>query len=272
MTTQPDQPHLLYIYDGTFEGWLTAVASAKAHPDQVQGIVPEDAQQDLFSEKILMETDPERAERVFQHLRGNYSEEAVVDVMYAFLSETDGIELPLFRYLLRLWRYGEPAAYNFADESVATVQLARDRVAHEILRFQGFVRFRRLKSGVYYAPIAPDANIVQFLAPHFAERFSDQSWVIHDTRRNIGLYYDGSRCRFLDRMDVPRDTVDACRHGAANILDILDGGEGDLQELWNSYFRAVAIEERINPRLQRQRMPVRYWGYLVEKAEMSCRS
>lgn len=265
MNTQPHESSFLYIYDGTFEGWLTAVAAAKAHSDRVQEIAPEDAQQDLFSEKILVETDPEKAERVFQHLRGNYSEDTVINILYGFLSETPGIEFQLFRYLLRLWQHGDRGVENFADESVAAVQRARDRVAHEILRFQGFVRFRRLKSGVYYAPIAPDANILQFLAPHFSDRFSDQSWVIHDTRRNTGLYYDGNRCRFLYKMEMPRETVDACRRDAINVQDILESGEKDLQALWDQYFRAVAIEARINPRLQRQRIPVRYWGYLVEK-------
>lgn len=259
------EPQILYIYDGSFEGWLTTVGMAKSHPGKVQNIVADDVQQDLFSEKIFIETDDERAERIFKYLCQKYSEDVVMDVLYGFLSEAEGIELHLFRYLLQLWTRGERAVQNFADESVAAVRRTREQVAHEILRFQGFVRFRQLKNGVYYAPISPDANIIQMLAPHFSARFSDQSWVIHDTKRNTGLYYDGSQCRYLCNVEISPGTVAACREGATNFMDILASGEGDLQKLWKEYHRAVAIEERVNPRSQRQRMPVRYWRYLVEK-------
>jgi hypothetical protein len=38
-----------------------------------------------------------------------------------------------------------------------------------------------------------------------------------------------------------------------------------FQELWKGYFKAMTIKERINPRLQRQHMPKRFWKYLTEK-------
>jgi probable DNA metabolism protein len=259
------EPPILYIYDGSFEGWLTTVGMAKSHPGKVQNIVADDVQQDLFSEKIFIETDEERAERIFKYLCQNYPEDIVMDVLYAFLSETEGIELQLFYYLIRLWAKGEQAVRNYTDETMATVQQARERVAHEILRMQGFVRFRKLKSGVYYAPISPDADVVQMLAPHFSARFSDQPWVIHDTKRNTGIYYDGAQCRYLYSIEIPEGTVAACRGRSTSAMEVFASGEGDLQELWKQYCQAVAIQERINPRLQRQRMPVRYWKYLVEK-------
>ena len=38
-----------------------------------------------------------------------------------------------------------------------------------------------------------------------------------------------------------------------------------FQRLWKGYFDAMTIRERINPRLQRQMMPKRYWRFLTEK-------
>jgi probable DNA metabolism protein len=37
------------------------------------------------------------------------------------------------------------------------------------------------------------------------------------------------------------------------------------QTLWKQYFKSIAIEGRINPRLQMQHMPKKYWKYLIEK-------
>ncbi|MFW6294603.1 MAG: DUF4130 domain-containing protein, partial [Halanaerobium sp.] len=35
--------------------------------------------------------------------------------------------------------------------------------------------------------------------------------------------------------------------------------------LWKSFFSAVSIKNRLNPKLQRQFMPKKYWKYLIEK-------
>jgi len=47
--------------------------------------------------------------------------------------------------------------------------------------------------------------------------------------------------------------------------DLLDADELAFQRLWKSYFDALAIPERFNPRLQRRQMPARFWKYLIEK-------
>jgi len=40
--------------------------------------------------------------------------------------------------------------------------------------------------------------------------------------------------------------------------------ERHWQHLWQTFFRRVAIGERLNPRQQRSFMPMKYWKYLVE--------
>jgi probable DNA metabolism protein len=38
-----------------------------------------------------------------------------------------------------------------------------------------------------------------------------------------------------------------------------------FQDFWKSYIRSLTIRERLNPKLQRQHMPVRFWKFLTEK-------
>ena len=38
-----------------------------------------------------------------------------------------------------------------------------------------------------------------------------------------------------------------------------------LQDLWRTYFKAICIRERMNPRKQLNDMPRRYWKYMTEK-------
>jgi probable DNA metabolism protein len=39
------------------------------------------------------------------------------------------------------------------------------------------------------------------------------------------------------------------------------------EDLWRTYHHSVNNEDRKNPNLQRQFMPVRYWKYLTEMQE-----
>ena len=47
--------------------------------------------------------------------------------------------------------------------------------------------------------------------------------------------------------------------------DILSSDDHLLQDLWRTYFKAICIRERLNPRKQLNDMPHRYWKYLTEK-------
>lgn len=115
----------------------------------------------------------------------------------------------------------------------------------------GLLRFRELQSGIFYAPMGPDHNIVSLLAPHFAKRLSDQPWMIHDVKRDIAAIYD--------RKDW---TIALIRQKKALPLH---GDELEFQRMWKQYFKSVAISSRRNLRLQKHFMPSRYWRYLVEK-------
>jgi probable DNA metabolism protein len=52
-------------------------------------------------------------------------------------------------------------------------------------------------------------------------------------------------------------------------LDLLENPEFSAderfyQDLWKKYFTRIAVEERLNPKLQGQNMPLKYRRYLVE--------
>ena len=41
--------------------------------------------------------------------------------------------------------------------------------------------------------------------------------------------------------------------------------EENFRKLWRGYYEHMAIQERLNPDLQRNFLPKKYWAYLVEK-------
>ena len=49
--------------------------------------------------------------------------------------------------------------------------------------------------------------------------------------------------------------------------DILSENDMIFQQLWRTYFKAICIKERMNPKKQLSDMPRRYWKYMTEKNE-----
>jgi probable DNA metabolism protein len=139
------------------------------------------------------------------------------------------------------------------------------RVLHEQLRMKQFIRFQKAKDGTYLGVVSPDHNVLPIIIDHFQDRFNDQPWLIYDAKRHYGYYYDGKnviRVTFEDEATVPFDL----RNGKLN-ADVLSDNDQLFQDLWRTYFKAICIRERMNPRKQLQDMPRRYWKYMTEKNE-----
>jgi probable DNA metabolism protein len=98
------------------------------------------------------------------------------------------------------------------------------------------------------------------IVPHFRSRYAGQPWIIYDTNRNCGLYYD---TRTVAEVTFPQEEFSRLKSGIVD-EDRLSDDEAFFQQLWKAYFKSITIKERINLKLQRQQMPRRYWKYLTE--------
>lgn len=241
-----------YIYDGTFEGLLTAIYEV-FHRRELPGAIStrERYQPNLLCEELHIETNLEHAEKVSEGIREKISREALKNVFYAYLSEIEQIEIALCHYLKLGFKVGDRVDRYLADDWVKKIHLARQKTSFECHRMLGLLRFRQLQGNVYYATMEPDHNIVCLIAPHFASRLADQNWIIHDLKRNLAVIYDQKEW-MLTPVTAPPEIH-------------LSTEEVIYQSLWQEFFDTIAIEDRVNPRLQRHNMPARYWKHLVEK-------
>ena len=56
-----------------------------------------------------------------------------------------------------------------------------------------FLRFQEITGGILYGEIAPDADVLAFVMPHFADRFPLENFVILDERRaTAGIHPAGN--------------------------------------------------------------------------------
>ena len=77
-----------------------------------------------------------------------------------------------------------------------------------------------------------------------------------------GNNYKVVRVTFEDEATVPFDLSNGKMDA-----DILSDNDQLFQDLWRTYFKAICIKERMNPKKQLSDMPRRYWKYMTEKNE-----
>ena len=251
---------LVYRFDRTFEGLLTALFDAydrKIFPDR---LITEREPLPMFTEEeYVVITDTEKSNRVWRGLQKKLDKEVCSMLMHVWLSEEFGCEELLFRYMRKVFDVSHSVVTDFSDDDVLQVKKIAYKVARERLFLLQFVRFQKAADDIFFASVSPQYNALPLAIRHFTDRFADQKWVIYDITRNYGYYYD--------LKTVIEVTLDSGEHLLSGKLDesLMAEDEKLFQQLWKNYFNALTIKERINPRLQRQHMPRRFWKYLTEK-------
>lgn len=247
-----------YCYDGTFEGLLTVVFEAydrKRWPVQI--ITEARGQPELFSETLRVGTDAAKANRVWRGVLRKISALARTNLYRCFLSELSGVEMVLFGYLRLAFDSPGNIEDNFASEYVRQVDRISRQVAQEKHRMDAFVRFQKTADDLYFSSVSPDFNVLPLISEHFRQRYADQHWLIYDTRRRYGIYYDLQEVRYV--------SFEEKETGASDLApDQLDGDEACYQALWQAYYDHVNIPARKNPKLQLRQLPRRYWKFLPE--------
>ena len=256
----------VYTFDGTMDGLLTAVFDAFALHEQPDQLLKQGDALPLFCEHLYrVSTDEEKARRVWAGLEKQLPREALKLISVSWLSEQPELPTPLFLYICKVFRQGD-ISKNFADPDVLEVTDIARRVLHEQLRMKQFIRFQKAKDGTYLAVVSPDHNVLPLITHHFSDRFNDQAWLIYDAKRHYGYYYDGAeviRITFENESAVPFNLS----NGKLN-AETLSNDDQLFQDLWRTYFKAICIRERMNPRKQLSDMPRRYWKYMTEKNAM----
>jgi len=273
----------IYIYDDSFDGLLTALFACYASTIKPDSIAAEsEFEENLFDEKIIIPAEQNKAAKAVNIISNLISLEAMHNIFYAFLAESSnhgGIIYDYFKFGLEKGRMAD----NFLhDPRVIEVHKLRDRLHIEKHRLFGLIRFKKVmlknSATLYYAECEPDNNVVGLLAPHFACRLPGERWMIHDLKRGIAAINepaDGPRkapAREENVMISHNKGIHNIKNAAKwSIVNITIDSEPELapgeklyQDLWRAFIKSVAIETKINPKLQRRCMPARYWKYLTE--------
>ncbi|MDR1693175.1 MAG: TIGR03915 family putative DNA repair protein [Oscillospiraceae bacterium] len=246
---------LLY-YPPTWEGFLTAVFTvfdrkrkgvtlSVRHPRGRDGV-------SLFPSETV-ETDPEKARRVEAGM-GRLSPTLSETVYTAWLSEHPAVEDDLIALLDAGFAANRDPRGNLTDPVTARVQKAAKDAGWEAHRMLQFIRFVRTPEGIYVADIEPKCNVLTLIGNHFHGRFNDQRLLIRDLTRRLVLVsrQEGWFIRELSPGEELPPLPD----------------DGEFEDLWRGYFKAIANPARQNLKLQQQFVPLRYRKHLTEFQEI----
>lgn len=252
---------IIFTYDKTFDGLLSCVFFAYEQKKFPDFILSESDQKPLFvDEQYRIITEKEKSLRVWKALEKKLSKIAQNMMLSVWLSELPETEMLLFRYIRKNIDYPEGVEMNFGDDDVLRIKEIAQKVAKEAEQLRQFVRFQETADGIYFAPVSPRYDVLSLIVSHFQSRYAGQPWIIYDTNRNTGLYYD---TRSVVEVSFSQKDLSDLRLGVLD-EEKLSSDEIFFQQMWKEYFKSTTIKERINLKLQRQHMPRRYWRYLTE--------
>jgi len=240
-----------YLYDGSYEGFLTCVYR-HYYGERADGIFPAESycQLDMLRYAMTVETDGALAARVLAAVAEKLSKWDADRTYRVFCTNEPEKEMKLLRYLGLGFKRGSKIRLLHGHPIVKDVEAAEQRLGMEVHRLIGLIRFSELEDGILYSPVTPDNDVLEFLVPHFSDRYRYDPFVIHDKIREKALFAFDKKWRI---------------EPVGNELGrSVSESENNIRRLWKQYFEVMATKERVNPKLQRQFVPVRYRSHLPE--------
>lgn len=239
---------IIYLYDGSFEGFLCCIFDSYANRQVPSDIVPEESASPTLFETRSVTADKSRADRVFRKV-AILSGEAARLLRRGFLTCLEHREIRLYQLVVKLLREGPGFLQNLADETLLPVLKAVRHLEGEAQLLRGFVRFSDY-SGILGGEIEPKNHVLPLLRSHFCSRFPNEQFFIYDRTHREALFYSGGKAIIapLGRFEMaPPDETEA-----------------SYRRLWKRFYDTIAIKERENPRCRQTQMPKRYWTTMTE--------
>lgn len=239
-----------YLYDGSFEGFLTCIYF-HYYEEKATGIFTSvNYQPSMLNSFLEVKTDIEKSTKVYDAINKKISSYDLQRIYRVFLSSVENKEMLLLNYIRLGFKKGSKLSLLHGNPYVSPVEKAEKKVTNEVHRLLGLIRFSVLEGEILYAMLEPDHDILEFLAKHFTDRYKNDPFIIHDKKRDKALI------SYERQWYISNFTNDN--------IPIFSKNEEEYRSLWKKYFQTIAIKERTNPKCQKNFMPIRYWQHLTE--------
>lgn len=240
---------IIYIYDGTFDGFLCAAFESFTRKEIPADILDrKETQAELF-EYLTIISDIKKSGRVKKSVLNKMGYEAFRMLENAMLTCLEHKELKMLEFMRLGFKAGPKVTKILNNPAVFDITKAIRQMIGEARRFLGFIRFGAYE-GVLIAEINPKNRVLEHIAPHFAHRMSGERFIIFDRTHHLICAYAKGRYIITDayNIEMPR----------------ADGQELLYRGLWKMFYDNIAVEERVNPLRRMTFLPKRYRRDMTE--------
>lgn len=251
----------IYLCDNSVDGILTAIYLAWSSRYGHANIKIEEKYEgskftniELFAEYIVVDIDYTLSEKVSHSIRKKISEEAYEMVCRVALSDHEGKADLIYRFLILGFAIGAGITEHLSNEVVNRMFKVNKNVGNEVHHLLGFIRFSQQDNGLLISVIQPKNDVLTLVTPHFADRLGQEKFMIYDENRKLATFHVPGNPWILAQ--VPE--LDQAR------LEEIAIKEDEYRDLWKAFFTHIAIKERINPKLQRNNLPLRFRSNMTE--------
>lgn len=245
------------VFDGSFEGLFTAIFELYEYKfTSYELVIAEQFQPSLLLDEVHeVITQPEKAERVIKKVKELMGAQGFHQLLMMYLSEHEKMPYYISYAVVQSIHFQRNYLENLADIAMLNFAKIIKSVSRERHRMLAFIRFEEMADGSFFAPINPDFNVIPLIEKHFRKRYANQKFIIYDTLRWYGIYWD---CETMHTFEKDGNFLQTIKEQHSE-------KEQHFQQLWQQYFKSTTIEERKNTKLHLQHLPKRYWKLLTEK-------
>ena len=248
----------VFVCKDSIMGILSAIYDAwKGFRNDDVGIELQDRMEhQLFCDYIEVTEDGRKAAAAERMIKKNLGQQAYWHIYHALLSE-DSMKADAVFHTLREARRipdSKKVMDHLTSPAVEKVFRLSRNVGNEAHFHTEIIRFRELENGVLFSEISPKNRILTCIGEHFTDRFPLENWIIYDkTHQEFLIHRERNNWILLSGEEINWEAA-----------DIISENEMEYARLWKGFFNAIAIKERINPSCQRNHLPIRYRGDMIE--------
>jgi len=249
----------VYVCNDTVTGIFSAIYDAwkGGRAEGACGIALKNAlEQERFCDYRECKETEEKARAVENLIRRHLGAQAYWDIYHAALSQDCEKGDAILGTMLAARKLPDSTKImeHLSHPKVEKVFELSRSVGGEAHCYKGFVRFKELPNGVLYSEIAPKNQVLTCLAPHFADRLPLENWIIYDKTHQMFVVHEAGK-KWVLVWDEGFDRTMAKE---------VSRRELEYAKLWKNFCQAIAIESRLNPKCQRNHLPLRYREDMVE--------
>ena len=247
----------IFLCEPGYTGILSGIYDAgisKIPQDELRLEIKNSGQNvELFA--VYRECSPseEKGKKVLETVRQRLNSHIQEQLYVASLSEDVLRADKMYRYLKVLFLRGASAADQLQIPAVHEIFKLCRSVYNEKHQFIEFLRFSQMEGGFLAGKIQPKNDVLELIAPYFADRLGEENWLICDIGRGKAAVHVKGEKWFL--AEISSDELEKI---------CIQSDEKDWEKLWKTFFTAIAIEQRKNPDCQRSHLPLRFRPLMTE--------